>query len=167
MDLLLQEKNEILISRIFKTQDLSQKAEICEKRTRSRFCRSRLQSKIQESIRSKFRRNLKSQLSHQKQKLRNKNKIFFLRSKGLKFKNPERIRSKLNGRQLQTKSLISFLFDTNEIYFPKNRKISVFLQKAETSEKKSDACFLEEKCNPKIPESSRSNVCLRKFAKKQ
>ena len=37
MDLLLQEKNEILISRNFKIQALSQKAEICELRIRSLF----------------------------------------------------------------------------------------------------------------------------------
>ena len=74
------------------------------------FCRRRK--------RSKFQRNLKSELFHKKQKLRNKNKIYFSR-KGLKFKDPERIRSELNGRQLQTKNLISFLIDTNKYTNPK------------------------------------------------
>ena len=52
MDLLMKEKNEILISRNCKIQALSEKTEDCEMRKGSRLCGSRLQTKFQESIRS-------------------------------------------------------------------------------------------------------------------
>ena len=49
------------------------------------------------------------------QKLGKKDKVNFLQKK-LNSKDLERKRSELNGRQLQSKTLTSFLLDTNEIY---------------------------------------------------